>query len=316
MACGQKRAKFGLMVRAYNQEPASPGEMEKLPVGRLVRFCEALAEGKLPPPGERDVLEIWSLLNRTAEKLWGRSVKDELAADFEREGQFLAGLGQDTAFAASARLIHDDVHRLRGELIAILERDPRQVLDAVPWIIEILPRLDPLFIELFPTGRRAISPGSSGRSGDVFWVGLYPRKLRFPGQLLLQRDEAWKRVHAGASPLAKLFLSGRCDPWMIGPEQDKFERDLAAMGLRICVEAYFAWPVAEPADAVFQLAQRATLPCRACGLPISRGNGQLVPAWTIKKHRQAPELPGIPPSAADWTPWLLCDGCASTVAVE
>jgi hypothetical protein len=262
-----------LMVRAYNQEPASPGEMEKLPAGRLARFSEALAEDKLPPPGKRDVLEMWSLLNRTAEKLWGRSVEDELAADFEKEGQFLAVLVQDTAFAAWARLVYDDVHRLRGELIALLEREPRRVLDPIRWSIEILPRLDPLFIELFPAGQRPVSPQNSNRSGDVLWAGLYPRKLRFPGQLSLRQDEAWKRVHAGASPLAKLLISGRCDPWMIGPEQDKFERDLAAMGLRICVEPYFASPAAEPADAVFQLTHSVTLHCRACGVSISRGSG-------------------------------------------
>jgi hypothetical protein len=103
---------------------------------------------------------------------------------------------------------------------------------------------------------------------------------------------------------------------MIGPEQDKFERDLAAMGLRICVEPYFASPAAEPADAVFQLTHSVTLHCRACGVSISRGSGRLVPAWTIKKHRRATELPGTRPPEADWAPWLLCDGCAFILATE
>ena len=301
-----------LMVRAHNQEPVSKGELEKLPAGRLARLCEVLAEHKIPPPGKRDVIEMWCLVNRAAEKLWGRTAEKELVADFEHEAEFIAQLEEAGAFARDAYLIYNDVHRLRGELIAILKRDPRTALDLIPWSGDILPRLDPLLIELFPAGRQAVHPSHSATSASptFFWAGTYPRKVRYPGQLSLGHDEIWKRVHAGASPLAKLFLSGRRDQGMIGPEHEKIEQQLASMGLPVQVDVHFAWPETHPTSAVFQLTHRDAHRCRACGSCVWDGSGRLVSAWTIKKHPSADRLPGARPPASDWTPWLLCDSCA------
>jgi hypothetical protein len=49
-----------LMVRAYNQEPASPGEMEKLPAGRLARWACGFASSRVSHRPRRNRLMRFS----------------------------------------------------------------------------------------------------------------------------------------------------------------------------------------------------------------------------------------------------------------
>jgi hypothetical protein len=303
-----------LMVRAYNQED-STGETARTPKIRLLRLCDEIGKSHLPAPGKRDTLAMWSLLNSIAKKLWGRSISEELTIDYQMEETYIRELENDHHYHPDACIAYRDIHQLRAGLIELLEKEPAKTLDTIPWSNYILPRLDPLFVELFPAGMtKSAAPGGDA-SSDVFWAGTYPRQSVRQDSLTLRRDDIWKRIHAGASPLAKLLLSGRCDPWMIGPEQERFERDLGALGLLPRVDPSLSWPNVEASDPLFHLNHSAFLECRACGTRVPSGGGKLASAWTIRKHPAAARLQvSSAAREADWSSWLLCDRCVSLVA--
>lgn len=321
-------AMAALAVRRYGQDAidgvappaASPGGR----LGTIMRECEkqdvhGIAGG-----------EAWDLVNRISRDAWGRTVVEELRADFEHEGELCDRVAERGPHPIDVALA--DFHRLRGGLIDDLERDPSPFVDPTAFVTQLLPSLRPMPIVASPSGRLGPTPpdwklvAGYRLNEDVrwWWAARPPDQPQAPDAVALSEHQAWDQIAEWWAPLAKMMVNGRRHRLMLGPELVTAEARHEQSGNPLRFDPRYAYPDEDTylmdSDVFFDLTLLSEAQCDMCTASIHPGAGKLVSPWLFRRYpearRQAVERAGGGTAGEmlmlrDWSVWVICDPCVA-----
>lgn len=281
---------------------------------------------------------IWHAVNQAARQLWGRTVTEEIDADYQEEGNYIqkyrrAGYHIPEGILASL----EDYHRLRGDLIELLRKEPEQVVSLNSFVKRVLPRVDPIPIFAFPSGRtHELGEGDRGilgyshawPSGERYqwWWATSPVRERGNLQeslFSLEAHDHWLILVEQFAPLAKLMMNGYSHRIMLGPELVYAHAKLTNAGYKVVFDPLFSIPP-EVRDKPFgdagfywNLTRLLEAHCDLCYATISHGGGYALSPWIFrsKENREiAIRLHGNGEKGesrwlADWSIWIVCEAC-------
>jgi len=247
-----------LACRLYGQEQAaSPSVSSYLPKMRLASLAIAMrgAPGRFKG---LSAIDCWDSLQGTCREVFGRTIVEEMQADFEQEERLLEQLRakQTMPIVLDA---YEDFHALRGRLMAILRDSPALIVDQAAWSDTMVARTQPMLVVAATAGELGEPPPDYDKvlaysdpyveedaPEKQWWWAASPRfwpETTNPDALCLKARAAWLEIASSLAPAAKLLIDGRRGRTMLGPELIRAEAFLKdGLGLEVLVDPRFAYP--------------------------------------------------------------------------
>lgn len=309
-----------LAVRRWGQSQTVDGERHSgwawTRLNGLLRVLRGQGRKPVAPA------DAWETVNAAAKKLWGRTVLEELRADYAHEA---AGIAQVSA--GVPRRVWVAFHETRGQLLALLESAPELFIAPEPYAFELLPRLRPLTVLAVPHGQLDTPPAGYDRvigyrhptphpEGEWWWAAVHEVKPE-PSAFALADREASVEVVEFWAPTAKLLMAGRAHHLALGPELINAEQRLRTMGVELRFHPSFRWPNASPdISYLFDLRGTAEVLCDWCRRPVVSPAGALISPWELRKRSDRADIAvtalgggetGYLRFLRDWSPWVACE---------
>lgn len=280
-------------------------------------------------------LDAWQRVNDAASAIFGRSVIEEIDADYEHEEKLIARFeeaGSD-GFVVSA---YKDYHRLRGRFIELLKEKPEDILAQDKWADNLVNKTQPFLVAAAPAGAIGVPPGNFSRlSGyehentdydevpDARWWWTAMRKHGdAEGDDLLRFDNhrTWVSVAADYAPIAKLLFDGNKMRSMVGPEimstRIRLQRQT---GIPLIVDSLSRHPNEEHDIAQwYYLTGRKQFHCQVTRRLVKAPHGRMLDPWDVRRRPAFLDalVSFVRPEQQqrmhfsilrDWSPWLVCD---------
>ena len=326
-----------LMQRAWRQDKsASDIGSAGLPVNRLGGFLNKL-QRRSEDLHWAPIADVWEIVNDTAKQLYGRTILEEVAADYAHEEAWCEAIVSSEGVADEIKRAVRDYHRLRGELINVLEDNPEAIIDPEHFVKDLAFRVRPLPIYTAGSGQLGDppegyellfgfrDPESNTRESKWWWAAVpqdWPPDD--PAVLTLRDRRAWCLIAEQFAPLAKLLLNGRKHELMLGPELINIEKRLENQGTMMRFDPLFEFPAegenleaSDDIDSYFWLTGKTEAVCDLCSARITRPSGHLVSPWFFRRYESiGRELIeenlgggylGWLRFWRDWSPWVVCD---------
>ncbi len=244
-----------LMIRSWGQGKTVPkSEDSLLPSNRLGLLAREVQKSSNGKPDT--VEEGWNIVDQAAEALWGRSIMEELEADFAYEGDMLETMKISDHIPEGVTEVFGDYHALRGSIIELFRKNPAAVLDPLIFASTLLPQLRPLVVVTYPWGIVGApagdtwsvygyrDPQSKLKAGRWYWSTMDPRwPAAGSSGLGMKAPQAWLKLTTEAAPIAKVLLNGNRYRTAVGPEM-VFAKQFAAgtFGVNLLLDPMYAFP--------------------------------------------------------------------------
>jgi hypothetical protein len=247
-----------LACRFYGQDQINtPTTSSSLPKARLASLGIGLQDVAKRFAG-LSAVDCWDVVQHLCRDLFGRTVVQEMEADYEHEQRLVERLrsedGDGPVLAA-----YEDFHVLRGKFMAVLRDDPGLIIDQARWADEMTGRLQPQVIVAATAGELGDPPSGYERvlgyddphvTQDIaekrWWWAATPLawpEYDNPTMFNLKARDAWLAITSSLAPVAKLLIDGRRSRTMLGPELIRAEGILSGQfGLKVLVDPRFAYP--------------------------------------------------------------------------
>jgi len=318
-----------LICRKYGQEQSLLGS-SGFPFARFGALAKELS-GKLVAAGGMDVVGAWELVNQASKKLWGVTIVDELDSDYAKEAEWIEKIHKSDSVHPTICSALDDLHALRGRLIALLNSDPGAIIDPFQFTRDLLFRLSPIPIVASRSGQLGKPPEGwarvlgfkdpefQGPQGQWWWAAG-PEKWSFAEESFALKDKnAWLTIVSDSAPLAKLWVNGRTHRTMLSPELLSVEMRLQHEGVKIAFDPIFRFPAEiNEIKSFFELTGKNEAICDFCRNPVKKPEGYLVSPWVFRYKEENADLCikgfgggqlGQLRFRKDWSPWLFCEAC-------
>jgi hypothetical protein len=337
-----------LAGRFWKQKQVQEGYISSyLPAGRFASLIPDLQEHE-PNFCDASTLEAWEIVNRACKRLFGRTVIEEIDADYECEARnvdlYERSFG-DSHFAKA----YTDLHRLRGRLIGELKQEPELFLNQAAWSDRMVNRTKPAIVVAAPSGEIGAPPPDYGqisayRHPDTdyeklpearWWWAImnkaWPSAEADPDAICVGDLESWHYIAAEYAPLAKLLYAGHKMRVMLGPElfgaRVRFQEQT---GVKLVLDPAFAWPETQHDAAYwYYITGRGEFRCDLSCETVAKPDGFVLDPWNLRLR------PGLREALLnslgdrrimafalwrDWSPWFLSeeyrDFCESFTADE
>lgn len=326
-----------LAGRYYKQEQARGKDFSSyMPAERLASLL--IDFGANPEPFHKmEVAEAWDAINRRCNRLFGRTVLQEMEQDIEHEAKYIELMSAHSS-AEHAITAYQEYHTLRCKLFEEFKRHPEPFLTAGPPAGELLARARPKVVVAASGGEIGTPPPSFERLFGYahpetdyekvpqarWWWAATPAPPRKPNKHLIELREhsAWCQVISDYAPMAKLFASGMRMRLMLGPEVfNACTRISHHLQVRFIIDGFFLH-ARESHDISYwyYLTGKEQLRCELSHAEISKPEGIMLDAW---EQRLRPKfLDALLDAVADtpsmrftlwrdWSPWILSEEYAS-----
>ncbi len=338
-----------LAGRFWKQRQVQEGYISSyLPAGRFASLITDLQEHE-PNFGDATTLEAWDIVNRACKRLFGRTVVEEIDADYECEARQVDLYNRTFDDESHFVKAYADLHRLRGRLIGLLKQEPELFLDQAVWSDRMVNRTKPAIVVAAPGGEIGAPPSDHGQiSGyghpdtnfdklpEVRWWWATMNK-KWPSaeadsQAICVGDlESWHYIAAEYAPFAKLMYAGHKMRVMLGPElmaaRLRFQEQT---GVKLVLDPAFAWPETKHDAAYwYYITGREEFRCDLSCETVRKPEGFVLDPWDLRQR------PGLREAILnslgdrrimmvalwrDWSPWVLSeeyrDFCNSFTADE
>jgi hypothetical protein len=326
-----------LCIRGYGQtktEEYSDGAL--LPINRFdLLLGELLREKK----DYETVVEAWLAIQIFSKRLWGRSIIQELEADFALEGKIVERLQKSGApVNDNAVEALQDFHELRGELIDYFREDPMGVIDPYKCARDLLPKLNPFTLFRNTRGIASVPPEGfeiiSGFPYDArrdearwYWSAMNPEwPINVTGIYRLKRPEAWSGIASWGMPLARLMINGHLHDIGGGPECG-FATEIAKTryGVKLSLRSdllYRREDTYEIAQNMIRFREESHLVCDICRHTLQKEAMRVFSPWFFRYEPHLLTLSasyygggedGLLLAWRDWSYWVVCQNCAERV---
>jgi hypothetical protein len=325
-----------LAGRYYRQEQTRTAYASSaLPPERLISLIAYFDEHKIDLT-ELSTLQAWEAANDACKQTFGRSVIDEIEADYEKEAERIA-LYREADIDDFVTSAYEDFHRLRGQFIQVLKDDPAAVLDQGHWSDRFVNKTRPFIIAAAPAGVIGIPPNGFERLSGVapenvdfaeapdyrwWWTAI-----RTEGDVdndentyRLGRRNVWGHIIADFAPVAKLMIDGNRMRSMVGPElvstKARIERQT---GVKLIVDSLSRYPE-ESLDIAewYFLTGNTHFRCQVTHEIVPAPHGKIIGPWEFRRRPAFLEallgtLSGSQRERMrqayrrDWSPWLVSD---------
>jgi hypothetical protein len=317
------------------QQTQSTFTSSYLPAERLVSIVAYLDECK-SKIASMGTLEAWAEVNQACKAIFGRTVIEEIEADYEKERDLIAHYrnAELDDFAVSA---YEDFHSLRGRLISLLKEDPEVILDQASWSDRLVNKTRPFVVAAAPAGVIGLPPDGFMRlagyaepstdfdqSPDFRWwwtaMRVEPDSDGKEEIFRLSDQSCWCEIASDFAPLSKLMIDGNRMRAMLGPElvstKTRIERQT---GVSLIVDSLSKYP-----EENFDMAQwyfltgQDSFRCQVTHQIVRAPHGRLIAPWEFRR-RPAIRIALLKYLGAeqeqrmlraiwrDWSPWLVCD---------
>ncbi|MGH0297813.1 hypothetical protein [Sinorhizobium meliloti] len=279
-------------------------------------------------------VEAWERVNDAASAIFGRSVIEEIEADYEHEARLIERFeqsGNDDRVVAAYR----DFHRLRGQFIQTLKDEPEEILAQSRWSDSLVNRTQPFIVAAAPAGAIGLVPeGHLRLSGyqhpetdyDSFpdarwWWTAMREQTDTQDQLFQLHDQkSWANIASDYAPMAKLLFDGNRMRSMVGPEimstKIRLERE---SGIPLVIDGISRHPSDDPDIAQwYYLTGKNQFRCQVTHKLVQAPHGRMLDPWDVR--RRPAFLDALVTSLGrgmqermrvaiwrDWSPWLVCD---------
>ncbi|MBY3224767.1 hypothetical protein RWK44_27225 [Rhizobium sp. 25PS6] len=279
-------------------------------------------------------VEAWERVNDAASAIFGRSVIQEIEADFEHEARLIEQFeetGNDDLVVAAYR----DFHRLRGEFIQILKDEPEEILSQDRWADSLVNRTQPFVVAAAPAGATGVVPEGFLRLSAYqhpetdynsfpdarWWWTAMRERTDSEGELLRLHDQkSWVNIASDYAPMAKLMFDGNRMRSMVGPEimstKIRIERE---SGIPLVIDGISRHPNDVPDIAQwYYLTGKNHFRCQVTRKLVQTPHGRMLDPWDVR--RRPAFLDALVTSLGgsqqdrmrrviwrDWSPWLVCD---------
>jgi hypothetical protein len=323
----------GLSCRVWKQEQTVVGEYSSsyLPSMRLAGIFSAF-KNHGSEFDDATPTAVWDAVNQIGKELWGRTVIEEIEADYAHEEKFIETFRRveyDVSEAALACL--EDYHRLRGCLISLLRDTPEMFVSIKRFVHELLPFVAPLPILAKPSGFEGDVPEGWERVlGFRFllsdmpgrfegWWAVTPVGERVEPIALTERKH-WLTLTSEYAPIAKLLMNGFSHRTILGPELVFGIKRLEALDIKVVIDPMFLFPPDSLQDAGYywRLTSLPEARCDLCSAIIPSGSGFVLSPWVWRRSAELAEIliryygggeKGRYRFWQDWSIWLVCEDC-------
>jgi hypothetical protein len=283
----------------------------------------------------------WESVNVACKQLFGRTVLEEIDADYEKERNFITlfrNAGTDE-FVTSA---YEDFHHLRGRLIQVLKDDPQAVLDQAGWADRFVNKSHPFVVAAAPAGVIGRPPvGFKRLSGyedentdfekapDFQWwwtaMRVLPASSKEEETYQLSNQDVWSNIIADYAPMSKLMIDGNRMRSMVGPELSSTKTRIQRQtGVSLIMDPLSRYPDEKNFDIAqwYFLTGQDRFRCQVTHQIVHAPHGRLIGPWEFRRKpafvksliqslngsQQQRMLRAI---WRDWSPWLVCDQVAT-----
>jgi hypothetical protein len=279
------------------------------------------------------VIDAWEIVNRTAKKLFDRTIIEEMRADIELEEDFVTKkMSED--FLKSARTAYRDYHELRVRTFERFVEHPEEVLDQRVYSDSTEKGVAPYVIVAASSGEVGDPPPDYSRilgysdpelaakREDARWwwaASLKDQNQRVPNRkIALQSQEVWMEIASDLAPFAKLIMDGRNIRTMLGPEIVAAEARLrTTFKINLVVDPRHAYPKGTiPSDFWYYLTGKDTHRCDMTYETVTKPEGLVVGPWALRLRPgfyDALRGSGYPDTTValafwrDWSPWFFSE---------
>lgn len=332
---------YGALAGRYHgqEQTRSEATSSYLPAERFYSLMIELRD-EAEEFAQLSVLAAWERVNEACSAVFGRTVIEEIDADFDHEARLIDRYRQSDMddFVLEA---YQDFHELRGKLIAILKDDPAIILDQGQWSDKFVNRTQPFVVAAAPSGIVGTPPdGFTRLSGyahpdtnydDVpdaqwWWTAMRDESaLDAESPLLrLSNQQTWSHIASDFAPIAKLILDGNRMRSMVGPEifstKIRMERQTE---VSLIVDPLSRYPVENmDIEQWYHLSGRERFRCQVTHRVVSAPQGRMLGPWEVRMRPAFLDalvdiLKGDMRERMrlaiwrDWSPWLVCDEVAA-----
>ncbi|MDA9520165.1 hypothetical protein XI06_07320 [Bradyrhizobium sp. CCBAU 11434] len=278
--------------------------------------------------------EAWEIVNRTAKRIFDRTIVEEMRADVELEEKFVTkSMSED--FLKSARTAYRDYHELRVRAFERFVEHPEEILDQQVYSDSIEKGVAPYVIVAASSGEIGDPPpdysrilgysdpelGAKREDARWWWAAsLKNQNERVPNRkFALRSQEVWMEAASDLAPFAKLVMDGRNIRTMLGPELIAAEQRLrTTFKFRVLVDPRHAYPkITIPSDFWYYLTGKDTHRCDMTYETVVKPEGLVVGPWALRlrpgfydalRESGYPDTTGIALAFwRDWSPWLFSE---------
>lgn len=274
--------------------------------------------------------ESWDLVNNISGDLWGRTIIEELEADFEEEEKYLELISQRDEVIPEVKTAMSDLHTMRGYFMGLFRESPDIFLEPMSFAETLLPFVQPLPVFVNKSGFlgpspgtvpaiRYKEPGSTDDEAQWLWAS-YPEVWPRKNCICFSNLAAWSEIIQYLGPLAKLMFNGRRHRTILGPELVLVESIIEdQLNLKFDFDPSFEFPEEEDDVQHFYFLRRtSTLVCDLCRNIIHEPEGHVVSPWYFRRNENIARLAieaygggekGRLKFLRDWSPWIFCNPC-------
>lgn len=226
-----------LCCRVWKQKQVlREGVYSYLPGYRLSSILLALRDRRVKFELGTGVLTIWAKINEVCGEIFGRSVLEELDADFAMADARYRDVKKD--IVPALREVTDDLQSTRRKLIKVLNDDPERVLGTYAYQSRLLPLLDPKVVLCSPQGAYPFED-KSGNTVRIFGynhgnVAKFKKEIegvtKWSWAIAINgytpvddshyqlNSKYWMTYLSEVAPITKLVINGQKHKTMLGPE--------------------------------------------------------------------------------------------------
>jgi hypothetical protein len=317
-----------LSGRFYGLGPTPPITAVQ-PMTRLAQMIDALGtdSGRFEMPDE----ESAEMVDKLAQRLWGRTAFEEIAADIDA---MEARVNLESAPWLAVEGLYDaftDFIALRRRLLDAVRRAGSSSVMPRAFPVHWQDRLLPWHVEACPSGADADDEADqlifrSQLNLPDELRGAYPSavgfaRLQIPDRthpFSLHDEGAWRQMLEIHGPRALLMLNGRQHRLMVPVELERSIRETQKLDVEVRFHHRFAWPenrhpliCGEEAAALANFSGRDSFVCDVTGDQISPSEAVVLTPWEFRrsgldaKFRENAGPLGEIQLHIDWSDWIV-----------
>jgi hypothetical protein len=326
---------YGALAGRFWGQKQTRGErvFSYLPAHRFVSLMGHLDE-EYPDFPKASCLDAWEMVNRACKTIFGRSVYEEIDADFAEEEKAVDTY--ERLLSGELAKAYADLHKLRGRLIGLLRSEPELFLDQGAWADRMVNRLQPVVVVAASAGEVGKPPegferlsgySDPGAAADEtseerwWWAAIRKHPTRDGSnadEISVGEVKAWAYVTAEYAPMAKLLYAGHNMRVMLGPElvgaRIRFQEQT---GIKMVLDPQFAYPkTTHDVSYWYFITGRDEFRCDLSSETVRKPEGYMLDPWDLRLR------PGLPDAMVgaladgprmrrtiwrDWSPWLVSE---------